>query len=144
MDELSQMYIGGLLTGAILYFAAQMVMLTIKLDIDRGKQAVLESSHKTQAVEDGPRHQKLEEQILQLHEMAHLQYIQMQEIVDLLTSQSQSPSEIHFDSELRRLVADACGSSQSSDQHEEHCSKSHESHLESDAEPQHHSASPSN
>ena len=143
MDELSQMYIGGLLTGAILYFAAQMVMLTIKLDIDHGKQAVLESSHKILVEEDGPRHQKLEEQILQLHEMAHLQYIQMQEIVDLLTSQSQSPSEIHFDSELRRLVADACGSSQSTDQHEEHCSKSHESHPESDVEPQHHSASPS-
>lgn len=143
MDELSQMYIGGLLTGAILYFAAQMVMLTIKLDIDRGKQAVLEPSHKTQAVEDGPLHQKLEEQILRLHEMVHLQYIRTQEIVDHLASQSQSPSVIHFDSELRKLVADACDSSQSSDQHEEHCSKSHESHPESDAEPQRHLTSPS-
>lgn len=143
MDELSQMYIGGLLTGAILYFAAQMVVLTIKLDIDRGKQAVLEPSHKTQVVEDGPLHRKLEEQILQLHEMAHLQYIQMQEIADHLASLSLSPSEIRFDSELRKLVADACDSSQSSDQHEEHCSKSHESHPESDAEPPHHSASPS-
>ena len=143
MDELSQMYIGGLLTGAILYFAAQMVMLTIKLDIDRGKQAVLEPSHKTQVVEDGPRHQKLEEQILRLHEMVHLLCIQTQEIEGHLASQSQSPNVIHFDSELRKLVADACDSSLSSDQHEEHCSKSHESHPESDAEPPHHSASPS-
>ncbi len=144
MDELFQMYIGGLLTGAILYCAVQMVVLTIRLGIGLGKQADREPSHKTQVVEDGPLHQRLEEQILRLHEMVHLQYIRTQEIADLLASLSQSPSVIHFDSELRKLVVDACDSSQSSDQHEEHCSKSHESHPESDAAPQRHSASPSN
>jgi hypothetical protein len=44
MNESAQMYIGGLLTGAVLYFAAQMILLVIKIDIDRGRQA-----RKTQA-----------------------------------------------------------------------------------------------
>ena len=141
MDELSQMYIGGLLTGAILYFAAQMVLLTIKLDIDHETQAVLEPSHKTQEEEGDLHRQTIEEQILQLHEMLHLLCIQTQGIEDHLAFLSQSPSVIHFDSELRKLVTDACGSSQSTDQSEEHCSTQHEPHHENDAEPQHLQAS---
>jgi hypothetical protein len=104
MSESAQMYIGGLLTGAILYFAAQMILLVIKIDIDRGRQA-----RKTQAEIDDYFCRMLKEQILPLHETNNLLNIQMQVILDRIESIPQLHNKNHYDSELRKLITDEYG-----------------------------------
>ena len=143
MGESAQMYIGGLLTGGVLYFAAQMILLTIRIDIAHGRQVGLLPSHKTQEEVDDHLRQMLKEQILPLHETGHLLYIQMQEILDRLASLPQFPNENHYDSELRKLVTDEYDSLQSRLLSEVHCSMQRGCLHETDDEPQPHSASQS-